>query len=66
MLRHISRFASKRPDGVRKRKEGGRRGYVGGSTIRPWYMPLANAEDGGPRNVKCHSNKSESEAGDAW
>ena len=36
MLRQISRLTSNRPEGVRKRKLGGRRGYVGGSTMRPW------------------------------
>lgn len=36
MLRQISRLTSKRPEGVRKRKEGGRRGYVDGRTMRPW------------------------------
>ena len=29
-------------------------------------MPLANGEKGGPRRVKCHSNRSESFAGVAW
>jgi hypothetical protein len=66
MLRQISLLASNRPDGVRKRNDGGRSGYVGGKTIRPWYIPFANAEDGGPRKVKCHSKRSESEAGEAW
>lgn len=48
-------------------KLGGRRGYVGGSTILPWYIPRANGPSsvafgfvllpGGPRNVKCHSKR---------
>ena len=29
-------------------------------------MPVANGEDGGPRRVKCHSKRFESEAGEAW
>jgi hypothetical protein len=36
MDRHISRFTSKRPLGVRKRKDGGRSGYVAGRMMRPW------------------------------
>lgn len=35
MLRQISRLTSKRPDGVRKRKEGGRSGYWAGREMRP-------------------------------
>ena len=67
MLRQISRFTSKRPDGVRKRKFGGLRGYVVGRVMRPWYSPPAKGEgDGGPRRVKCHSWRLESETGAAW
>lgn len=36
ILRQISRLTSKRPEGVRKRKLGGRSGYVGGKVMRPW------------------------------
>jgi len=36
MLRQISRLTSNRPVGVRNRKFGGRRGYCGGSIMRPW------------------------------
>lgn len=60
MLKHISRFASKRPLGVVNRKLGGRSGYAGGRTIFPWYTPSLYTELGGPRNVKCHSNRSAS------
>jgi hypothetical protein len=35
MLRQISLFTSNRPEGVRKRKFGGFRGYVGGRLMRP-------------------------------
>lgn len=35
MLRQISRLTSNRPEGVRKRKFGGLRGYVVGSVMRP-------------------------------
>jgi hypothetical protein len=65
MLKQISRLASKRPDGVRKRNEGGRKGYVLGSTMRPWYMPAAKGDEGGPRRVKCHSKRFVSR-GEAW
>src|ERR1700750_240219 len=51
MLRHISLFTSNLPDGVKKRKLGGLSGDVGG---------------GGPRSVKCHSWRLESETGAAW
>jgi hypothetical protein len=41
MLRQISRLTSKRPEGVRKRKFGGFKGYVAGRVMRPWYIPPA-------------------------
>ena len=36
---------------------GGFIGYSGGRVIRPWYRPPAKSLSGGPRTVKCHSNK---------
>lgn len=36
---------------------GGFMGYSAGSRIRPWYMPPSKSVSGGPRIVKCHSNK---------
>ena len=36
---------------------GGFIGYSGGSVILPWYTPPSKSESGGPRTVKCHSNK---------
>ena len=36
---------------------GGFMGYSGGRVMRPWYTPLAKSESGGPRTVKCHSNR---------
>lgn len=65
MDRQISRLVSNRPEGVRKRNDGGRSGYVGGRMIRPWYAPCSYGELGGPRMVKCHSNRLVS-SGDAW
>lgn len=35
---------------------GGLNGYSVGNMMRPWYLPPAKAQFGGPRRVKCHSN----------
>lgn len=64
ILRQISRLTSNRPDGVRNRNEGGRSGYCGGRTIRPWYTPPAYGDGaGGPAIVKCQSKRFESDTG---
>jgi len=57
ILRHIFLLTSNLPLGVSIIIDGGFIGYSVGRIILPWYTPEAKSESGGPRTVKCHSNR---------